>query len=299
MLFSKKKIITVASGKGGVGKSVIATNIAAGLALLNKKVIIADTDFGGANLHALLNVIPQGEGIKKLVSADIIPGKNGSLQETPIPNLSLIHGWDYLGVHGLNKEQFAKMNTYIEGLEADYVLLDLSPGIANYTLDLFNQSDIGIVVFTPEITSILNALVFIKFTLLKKMIKHAAHNKDVVDLITAAVSPSDPMTITEILDLTKRIDLDIWRFFNGYLKKFHPAVIINRVEEKDDMKVETEFNEYLERNYFIKPHILGWLKESSLIKDSVHKRVPVIIGDPSSDPAGCIKVILHKLLHSF
>ena len=49
-------IIAVGGGKGGIGKSVICTNLAIGMALSGQKVVLVDTDFGASNLHALLGI---------------------------------------------------------------------------------------------------------------------------------------------------------------------------------------------------------------------------------------------------
>ena len=54
---SKVNIIAVGGGKGGIGKSVVCTNLAIGMALSGQKVVLIDTDFGASNLHALLGKI--------------------------------------------------------------------------------------------------------------------------------------------------------------------------------------------------------------------------------------------------
>lgn len=295
-LMNNKKIIAIASGKGGVGKSVLSTNIAAGLAMLDKKVILIDADFGGSNLHALLNVPPKGVGFDRLVSRENKFNKDKrTIQKTNIPNLWLVHGWDYLGVYGLNKEKSMNLNSHIDAMKVDYVLMDLSPGHSRNTLDLFIKSDMGIIVLTPEITSILNALVFIKFVLLKKFAEHVGHNNK---LIKAIRSPRNTMAISELLKAIKSFDQRAWEILNDDLKTFSPAVIFNRVGDKEERMVEEKFIDYLQKNYLITPNVLGWIMESPLVKSSVKKRMPFIIEQPESEPAGRVKIILHKLLYS-
>lgn len=297
-LMDNKKIIAVASGKGGVGKSVLSTNIAAGLAMLKKKVILIDCDFGGANLHALFNTPPKGIGLDGLVYRKRKKCKeNRVIQKTNIPNLWLVPGWDYLGVYGLDKEKSKNLNSHINemkvDLKVDYIVMDLSPGHSRNTLDLFINSDIGIIVLTPEITSILNALVFIKFVILKLFARHVGHNNPIIKTIR---SPHNTMAISELLMAIKNFDQPTWKILNDDLMKFNPAVIFNRVDDEDDKKVEKKFSNYLKKNYLITPNILGQVAESSLIKNSVKKRSPLIIDQPKSKPACGIKIILHKLL---
>lgn len=295
-LMNNKKIIAIASGKGGVGKSILSTNIAAGLAMLDKKVILIDCDFGGANLHALFNTPPKGIGLDGLVYRKRKNCKEKRvIQKTNIPNLWLVPGWDYLGVYGLNKEKSKNLNSHINEMKVDYIVMDLSPGHGRNTLDLFINSDIGIIVLTPEITSILNALVFIKFVLLKKFARHVGHNNPIIKTIR---SPHNTMAISELLKAIKNFDQPTWKILNDDLMKFEPAIIFNRVSDEDDRKVEKKFINYLKKNYLITPNILGQVTESSLVKDSVKKRAPLIKDQPKSKPACAIKIILHKLLYS-
>ncbi|SVD76636.1 uncharacterized protein METZ01_LOCUS429490, partial [marine metagenome] len=56
MASSTVNIIPVGGGKGGIGKSVISTNLALGIALSGQKVVLMDGDFGSSNLHALLGI---------------------------------------------------------------------------------------------------------------------------------------------------------------------------------------------------------------------------------------------------
>ena len=49
-------IFTIGGGKGGIGKSVMCTNLAVGMALSGHKVVLMDTDYGASNLHALLGI---------------------------------------------------------------------------------------------------------------------------------------------------------------------------------------------------------------------------------------------------
>ena len=295
---NNKQIIAIASGKGGVGKSVLLTNIAAGLAMIGKKVIMVDADFGGSNLHALLNVAPKGKGFKSLISSERAYIKNReSIQKTNIPNLWLVHGWDYLVVYGLNKEKSMNLNKYIDEIKADFVLMDLGPGIGLNTLRLFIKSDIGIVVVTPEITSILNALIFIKYVVIKKISRHIVRHEEMKKLLNRVLSPLMPLTISEMLDEIKKIDLKKWMFLSDLLKNYKPYVIINCVG-KDEGGVEKRFSDYLKKNYLLNPIILTCIKESRVVKKSVEKRVPFFIEHPRSRPAENIKIILHKLLYA-
>ena len=86
-----KTIIVVGGAKGGVGKSVLAANLAVGLALLGQEVVLADLDLGGADVHLYL-------GVKSLPKTwnDFLDKKVNSIEEimtpTPYEGLKLIGG---------------------------------------------------------------------------------------------------------------------------------------------------------------------------------------------------------------
>ena len=89
----RPRVIAFASGKGGVGKSLLAANVGVFLATLSKKVVAIDAAFGAANLHRLVGVSrPQGR------LADALRKSGVSLAETlepcSVPGLELISGFD-------------------------------------------------------------------------------------------------------------------------------------------------------------------------------------------------------------
>ena len=55
----RARVITIASGKGGVGKTNVSVNMALAYARLGKKVVVMDADLGMANVHVMLNMIPK------------------------------------------------------------------------------------------------------------------------------------------------------------------------------------------------------------------------------------------------
>ena len=84
-------IIAVGGGKGGIGKSVVCTNLAAGMALSGQKVILVDTDFGASNLHALLGISNPEHGFQDFFDPEI-PNPSSLLLNTGISNLKFVSG---------------------------------------------------------------------------------------------------------------------------------------------------------------------------------------------------------------
>jgi len=156
----KTKVISFVSGKGGVGKTTIATSLAYVLAnSFNKKVLLLDCDIGLGNVHILLKLPPE----KNLKSA---------LTGTDLKQIiQRVHNFDVvLGFSGIESfeelESFESANVIVQ-LEKiiedyDYVLLDNSAGITRFTLNFSRASSETYVITTPEPTSLTDAYAFIK-----------------------------------------------------------------------------------------------------------------------------------------
>ena len=155
-------IIPIAGGKGGVGKSLIAANLAIVLARLGHKTIGIDLDLGAANLHSCLGLsggTPPGLA-RFLRSTDQAPLES-YLARTPHRNLHLLAGDEgnpFLAQ--LNVAQQRRLVQQIRALPAEYVILDLGAGSSFSTLDFFRIAHKGLLVTTPEITSLQNLMNF-------------------------------------------------------------------------------------------------------------------------------------------
>jgi flagellar biosynthesis protein FlhG len=156
----KTKIIAVTSGKGGVGKTNIAVNMAIGYAQQGKKVILIDGDLGLANINVLLNAVPQynlmqvinkQKTMQEIITETeygfkFIAGANGF---SKIANLSVDELDDFA-------EQFSQLS------DADIIIVDTGAGIANNVLQFVAAADEVCVVTTPEPTAITDAYGMIK-----------------------------------------------------------------------------------------------------------------------------------------
>lgn len=155
-------ILPIASGKGGVGKSNIAANLAINLAQKGKRVVLADMDFGGANLHTLLGLKNNHAGLGNFIYKQTSDFSE-LLQETGIENLRFIAGdCLYPGTANIDTLTKQKIIRKIGEIDADFVILDLGAGTTFHTLDFYLLTYNSIIVTTPELTSILNAYSFLK-----------------------------------------------------------------------------------------------------------------------------------------
>jgi len=121
-------IIPIAAGKGGVGKSFLAANLAIALAELGHRTIAVDLDLGGCNLHSFLGLPNRFPGV-----GDFLKARSAQLEEllvpTQAPHLSFLPGDGKTPfMANIAYAQKVKLIYHIEKLRAEYIILDLGAG---------------------------------------------------------------------------------------------------------------------------------------------------------------------------
>jgi flagellar biosynthesis protein FlhG len=156
----KTRIIAVASGKGGVGKTNLSINIALAYARLGKKVIVMDADLGLANVNVVLGIIPK-YNLYHLIR------KQKNLQEILLDTnygIQIIAGASgFSKIANLSDEEREHFIEELAGLsEADVIVIDTSAGVSHNVLDFIAAADEALIVTTPEPTAITDAYGIIK-----------------------------------------------------------------------------------------------------------------------------------------
>jgi flagellar biosynthesis protein FlhG len=156
----KARIITVTSGKGGVGKTNLSVNMALAFARLGKKVVVMDADLGLANVNVMLNMIPKYNlyhVIKKQKTIREI------LVETEY-GISIVAGASgFSQIANMGEEDRRDFINELDSLSnADIIIIDTSAGVSSNVLDFIAAADDAVIITTPEPTAITDAYGIIK-----------------------------------------------------------------------------------------------------------------------------------------
>jgi flagellar biosynthesis protein FlhG len=285
------RIWAIGGGKGGVGKSVVTTNLAVAIARSGARVALVDADLGGANLHTMVGVPSPKRNL-----SDFISRRVSTLAEvmtpTPIENLWLISGAKaLLETANPNWGQKSKILNHIARLDVDHVFLDLGAGTAFNVLDFFLIARKGILVVVPEATSVENAYFFIKAAYFRKL-KRAQPRAQVKAAIEQVMKSGMRRSIRTPRDLMAQVmgvDAEAGAALMEEASTFSPSLIVNRVERSEQGRLGAEMGSAC-RDYFgIRLHCLGTLPFDNLVRRSVDERRPAVDLFPQSAFASAVR----------
>ncbi|MDI6781064.1 MAG: MinD/ParA family protein [bacterium] len=160
---SKCKIITVTSGKGGVGKTNLASNLAISFSMLGQRVLIMDADLGLSNVNIITGLIPP----PKYNLSHVISGEKDILEVIAHGPCGIKVITGAVGVTKVANMGTKKRNDFIESLDSllplfDLIFIDTSAGLSENVLSFVLSADEVILVTTPEPTAITDAYGMIK-----------------------------------------------------------------------------------------------------------------------------------------
>ncbi len=233
------RIWAVGGGKGGVGKSVVSSNLAAAMAGAGRRCAVIDLDLGGANLHTLLGVRRPRYSLSHLLTGDV-----GSLAElmvqTSVPNLWLVSGDQaLLEMANPRHTEKEKLLCGIRKLEVDEVVLDLAAGSAFNVLDFFLLARRGLVVVTPEPTAIENAEHFIRAAFYRSL-REVARRPDVAAAIRRLRENGRARRVhsaRELVALVRAIDPPAAKPLEDRARVFAPLLVVNQVRAPEQRSV--------------------------------------------------------------
>ncbi len=294
------QVIPVASGKGGVGKSLLSANLAIALGQAGKKVLLADLDLGASNLHLVLGVQAPRAGIGTFLTSD--GDFENIVMRTAYPNVSFIPGDSEIpGLTSLRAPQKAALTRNLLKSDADYLILDLGAGTHLGILDFFLMSNQGIIVTAPTVTATLNAYLFLKnavFRLMYGSFKKGSKAASYLDALKNDTTTLQRMYIPKLMEEIAKIDPESAARFRERTVNFHPRLVMNMIDDPKDadkaLKIRRSCKEYLN----IDLEHLGVIYRDSVQDTALASRLPVIIYKPQSILAQAVYRIADKVMQS-
>jgi flagellar biosynthesis protein FlhG len=297
---NKPIIIPIASGKGGVGKTVLAVNLSFALADLGKQTVLIDLDFGGANIHTCLGYDTAPDGIGNFINQKNMKLADYALS-TGNKNLKFIPGdAEMVGVANISNTQKKRLINQILDLEADYIVLDLGAGSTFTTIDFFMISSFGIIIAMPELTSILNAYALLKATIFRLLYVDMKKHKELKEIFEkhSEIGGEHAWKISDILDKIFEVDPGIHAEAAKLLDTISPKIIINMAYKPKDVAMGEKLRK-ISKNYLnIDMEYLGFLYRDKAVEESISLRKPLYEYAPENQTYQTIIRIAYKIVNA-
>ena len=293
------QILPVARGKGGVGKSVVSSNLAIALGQFGKRVVLADLDLGASNLHLILGHRGERVGVGTFLVDKSIKFKDIILP-TDYENVEFIPGdAEIPGIANLNSGQKAKVIRNLYSVEADYLIVDLGAGTSYNTIDFFLTASRGIIVTTSTLTSTLNAYLFLKNAIFRIMNNTFKKGTEAAALLEGMKKEGEQLQnvyIPKLLEIVKSADPDSYKLFLSVMENFRPLMIMNMLENPEEArkaeKIKRSCREYLG----VQLEHLGVLYFDHLQEIAQGSRIPITAYKPQGVLSQAIFRIADKII---
>lgn len=291
---SDLKVWSIGSGKGGVGKSFVASSLGLTLAKTGHKTLLVDLDLSGPNLHTALGEKPKPKNLdlffnhKEPVSQIISP--------TKFPNLSYVQGTSFPGEREL--PELRKFVDQVRLLPYQYVLFDLGPGSQDMHLELLSQSDEKVFVMTPEPSCIEKNYRMIENFIVYNLVKQGnkltrVKVKESIELFKAEPKPN-PKKLREFLAELIGQTWDNERPFG-----LSPVrLLVNQARVDNDVALGHSVGLICHHYFGLKTSICGPLNYDNAVWQSYRDSEPMLYKNPFSPLAGQFLNLSRELMKS-
>lgn len=292
------KIYTIASGKGGVGKTSLTASIGVALAATGNKVVLVDADLSGPNLHTFFGISQP-----KHTLYDFYMNERPSLVDlvlrTPYKNLYLISG--AIGTLGIaNQKYFQKQRLIrqMRKLPAAYIILDIGSGASYNEIDLSLVGDEQIVISTPEPTSILEAFSFVKVSLLRNLVRALRNHPEALEVISRIGfnRPDGQLKTTAngLLVNIGRIDAEAGWIFRSILNTYRPRLLANMIRRRGDVQEVLSIRTAAKTLLSLNVGYVGHIPTDPAIRNAIDVYQPFFAVDPKSKASQAVSRLVQE-----
>ena len=297
----RQKIWAIASGKGGVGKSLLASNFSIILAYLGESVVAVDLDLGNANMHTFLGIKYPRKTLVEFLNGGV-QNLNEIVLDTPIYNLKFISGsGGIIGYANPWHTQKMKLIRHLDQLHVDNIVLDLGAGTSYNTIDFFLGATNHIIITTPETTAIQSCYNFIRICVFRKLYSIFHNNSNIRGIIEKAKTPTPNGDIYKVQDILKEVNElapECVKEFKEFQLHFRPALIMNMVMKNSEAKLGWGIKEIVKRYLALDINYVGSISFDNMIRESISLEIPHIINAPkarsNNDLLALVPAILGK-----
>lgn len=290
----RPRIIAIGGGKGGVGKTTVAANLALTIGRIGYRVVVVDFDLGAANLHTALDVLHPRQTL-----ADYIDHRTEDLEPLAIPitpSVRLIAGTSRPGAANLYATERLRILRAVAKIEADVVLIDVGAGASYMVVDTFAAADQKLVVMSPQLTSVHNAYAMLKACVHRVIRKHVVDETQ-TNLIDAALGQElKARTVAQLLDVLRPLDQAVVDSITHTLDNFGVALLGNQISTPGEADALRRITPLIRDHLGIHAPLVGAIHRSPSLAGSLKAGVGTIASRPNDEATHAFRHLAETLL---
>ncbi|MBL8918628.1 MAG: P-loop NTPase [Myxococcaceae bacterium] len=270
-----ERLISIGGGKGGVGKSVLAGNLATALAQSGKRTVLVDADLGAPNLHTMFGIDKAGPTLQSFIDHEV-ESLDEARVETSVRGLTLVRGTSaIIGAANIGFQQKQRLLRHLCALQADVVVVDVGAGTGFNQLDLFDVADQKVVVMTPQLTSIHNAYAFVKgavFRIADRILKAHGFEKVLDERGHEGETASLKHLLRDVIGCSPKVEAEL----RETLEQFRLKLFGNQVFDVREAGIFRAVGKMMGDFLSVPAPLIGYARASRAVHESVNRRQPLL-----------------------
>jgi flagellar biosynthesis protein FlhG len=291
------RLIAVGGGRGGVGKSLVAVNLAVYFAQLGKEVVLVDADPGGSNLHGHFGLragrtqpnVDQ-HGVDALRAA-LVPTSVPGLSLLPAPHDAVARRLEMRG--GRGRRWLAALRALAPG----YLVVDVGSGHGDFAVDVTLAADVPIAVTVPEPPAIETTYRFVRAAFRRRVRRALGRDKLRVSLFERALADLGmlpaPIELVRRLSKAEKSLADLaW----GLAQGMRLQLVVNQTRVRADAELGAWMSGLVSRHYGVALDELGHIEHDDTVWLTVRRNRPLLVDSPTCKSARNVERIARRVI---
>jgi flagellar biosynthesis protein FlhG len=293
-----RRVVAVGGGRGGVGKSVVAQNLAIYLAQLGRAVALVDADPTGANLHTCFGLTAA------TVEPSLDPATGAAEMErmlvpTSVPGLSLLPAAHdaiepRLAPRGSRK---ARWLAHLRSLPVEYLVIDVGPGHGQFALDVMATADVPISVTVPEPPAVETTYRFLRASFRRRLRRSLIGDRFRLAQVDRAFTelgrlPAPLEVVRQLAKMDRGVALHAW----DQARRSRLYLIVNQTRVRTDVDLGEDMAQLGRRHLGIELDELGHVEHDDTVWLAVRRNKALLVDSPASRAARNLERIARRVL---